>query len=147
IGILTNIGYAHNEGFTDKMQKITEKLKLFKNTEVLIYQKNQEVATALENFTTKQFVWSFGDEKDSLYIRKTTSTDATQLEFNYNDQEFEISIPFTDDASVENAVNSMMVLLYLGYEKQIVESRMQMLYPIEMRLKVKNGINNSTIID
>ena len=147
IGILTNIGDAHNEGFTDKMQKITEKLKLFKNTEVLIYQKNQEVATALENFTTKQFVWSFGDEKDSLYIRKTTSTDATQLEFNYNDQEFEISIPFTDDASVENAVNSMMVLLYLGYEKQIVESRMQMLYPIEMRLKVKNGINNSTIID
>lgn len=147
IGILTNIGDAHNEGFTSKTQKITEKLKLFINAKVLIYQKNQEVATALEHYTTKQFVWSFNDEKDSLFIKKSVLTDTTILEFVYDTQTFEVTIPFTDDASVENAVNSMMVMLYLGYDKPILERRMQMLYPIEMRLKVKNGINNCTIID
>ena len=147
IGVLTNIGDAHNEGFIDKTQKITEKLKLFKNAEVLIYQKNTQVANALEHYTTKQFVWSFSDETNSLCIKKSNSADKTILEFNYDAQEFKVQIPFMDDASVENAVNSMMVLLYLGYDKQILERSMQMLYPIEMRLKVKNGINNCTIID
>ncbi|HUH50971.1 MAG TPA: bifunctional UDP-N-acetylmuramoyl-tripeptide:D-alanyl-D-alanine ligase/alanine racemase [Flavobacterium sp.] len=147
IGVLTNIGDAHNEGFIDKTQKITEKLKLFKNAEVLIYQKNTQVANALEHYTTKQFVWSFSDETNSLCIKKSNSADKTILEFNYDAQEFKGQIPFMDDASVENAVNSMMVLLYLGYDKQILERSMQMLYPIEMRLKVKNGINNCTIID
>lgn len=147
IGVLTNIGDAHNEGFIDKTQKITEKLKLFKNAEVLIYQKNTQVANALEHYTTKQFVWSFSDETNSLCIKKSNSADKTILEFNYDAQEFKVQIPLMDDASVENAVNSMMVLLYLGYDKQILERSMQMLYPIEMRLKVKNGINNCTIID
>lgn len=147
IGILTNIGDAHNEGFSDKNQKISEKVKLFRNCEVIIYQKNSEIENALENYFVKQFVWSFSDETDALFIKKSLSGNATLLRFSYNNQNFEVEIPFTDYASVENAVNSMMVLLYLNYDKQAIESRMRMLYPIEMRLKVKNGINNTTIID
>src|SRR5690606_3567611 len=147
IGILTNIGDAHNEGFSSKNQKISEKIKLFNNCEVVIYQKNDEIEKALENYYIKQFVWSFSDDSDALSIKKSVSENATLLKFSYNNQDFEVKIPFTDYASVENAVNSMMVLLYLNYDKQTIESRMKMLYPIEMRLKVKNGINNITIID
>src|SRR5690606_2171382 len=54
---------------------------------------------------------------------------------------------FLDDASVENAIQCLMVLLHLGYEHTEIENRMALLYPVQMRLKVKNGINNSTIID
>lgn len=147
IGILTNIGDAHNEGFSSKAEKISEKVQLFKNCEVVIYQKNNEVSTALESYFIKQFVWSFSDESDALFIKKSLSGNGTLLRFSYNSQDFEVKIPFTDYASVENAVNSMMVLLYLNYDKSTIESRMKMLYPIEMRLKVKNGINNTTIID
>ncbi len=147
IGILTNIGDAHNEGFENKTQKISEKVKLFKGCEVVIYRKNIEVEKALDSCYIKQFVWSFTDEADALFIKKTLSGNLTLLQFNYNNQAFEVKIPFLDEASVENAIHSMMVLLYLNYDKQTVESRMQMLYPIEMRLKVKNGINNTTIID
>ena len=147
IGILTNIGDAHNEGFSNKNQKISEKIKLFKDCEVVIYQKNSEVENALKNHFVKQFVWSFSDESNALFIKKIFSENATLLEFNYNNQDFKVKIPFTDYASIENAVNSMMILLYLNYDKPTIESRMKMLYPIEMRLKVKNGINNTTIID
>ena len=147
IGILTNIGDAHNEGFKNKIQKISEKVKLFKECEVVIYHKNIEVEKALDSYYIKQFVWSFTDESDALFIKKTLSGNLTLLQFNYNSQDFEVKIPFLDEASLENAIHSMMVLLYLNYDKQTVESRMQMLYPIEMRLKVKNGINNTTIID
>ena len=38
-------------------------------------------------------------------------------------------------------------MLYFGYKHEVIESRVELLYPVEMRLKVKNGINNTTIID
>ena len=147
IGILTNIGDAHNEGFLSKQEKISEKVKLFRNSEVVIYQKNTAVEAALESYYIKQFVWSFSDKTDALFIKKSVSGNVTLLQFSYNSQDFEVEIPFTDYASVENAINSMMVLLYLNYDKPTIENRMKMLYPIEMRLKVKNGINNTTLID
>ena len=41
IGVLTNIGSAHDEGFENLQQKIKEKLLLFKESKVIIYQKNR----------------------------------------------------------------------------------------------------------
>jgi len=147
IGILTNIGDAHNEGFSTKNEKINEKIKLFKNSEVVIFQKNKEVDLALNKYNIQRFCWSFSDELGSIFIKKTNSENATFFKFNFENQDFKVEIPFTDDASIENAIHSMMVLLYLRYDKSVVESRMKKLYPIEMRLKVKNGINNTTLID
>lgn len=37
IGVFTNIGSAHNEGFLDIRQKINEKLRLFMKSEVIIF--------------------------------------------------------------------------------------------------------------
>src|SRR6478609_1626839 len=37
IGIFTNIGTAHDEGFVNEQQKIDEKIKLFKDSNVVIY--------------------------------------------------------------------------------------------------------------
>ena len=59
----------------------------------------------------------------------------------------DIHIPFQDDASIENAIHCLMVLLHLGYDRVTIEHRMYLLYPVEMRLKVKDGINSTTIID
>src|SRR5690606_14920610 len=130
-----------------KEEKIREKIKLFQDCEVVIYQKNELVTKALDSYFVKQFVWSFQPEKDALYIEKSILSNSTILNFSYNSQDFKVQIPFTDYASIENAVNSMMVLLYLNYSSVNIEERMQMLYPIEMRLRVKNGINNTTLID
>jgi alanine racemase len=147
IGILTNIGDAHDEGFIDKKQKISEKLKLFKHSDVVIFQKNELVEQLLQTYQANSFCWSFEKSDNALFIKKSTSKNVTTLTFTFHNQDFEVKIPFSDYASTENAINAMMVLLHLGYDKQTVENRMQMLYPMEMRLKVKNGINNSTIID
>jgi len=147
IGILTNIGDAHNEGFLDKNEKINEKIKLFKNAKVIIFQKNKNVNLALDQYNIQRFCWSFSEEPDSIFIKKTIVENATFFEFSFDNQAFNVEIPFTDNASIENAINAMMVLLYLRYDRSVVESRMKELYPIEMRLKVKNGINNTTLID
>ena len=146
IGILTNIGSAHDEGFANIGEKIKEKLKLFQNAKVLIYNKNKTI-DAFINPKVKTFSWSCKDENADVFIIKKAILDKTILNIKYQDAAFEIKIPFQDDASIENAIQCMMTMLYFGYDYKTIENRMELLFPVEMRLKLKNGINNTTLID
>ena len=146
IGILTNIGSAHDEGFSNIGEKIKEKLKLFKQSKLIIYQKNK-VVDALINPKIQTFSWSFSDETADVFVVKKVVNDKTVLQIKYTKASFEIQIPFQDGASIENTITCLMVLLHLKYDQKTIQSRVQWLYPVEMRLKVKNGINNSTLID
>ena len=155
IGVLTNIGSAHDEGFDNLSQKIKEKLLLFKKSKVIIYQKNDLVEECLIQFSDenhlserKFFSWSFSDKSANVFIlKKENKTATTQIEYQFKEETFELEIPFQDSASIENAISCLLVLLYFNYDFETIQSRMQMLYPVEMRLEVKNGINNCSIID
>lgn len=153
IGLLTNIGSAHDEGFENIGEKIKEKLQLFKDVDVLIYNKNKTIEQFLPSLgiptsgTRNLFSWSCKDKEADVFIRKNVVLDKTHLMVHYQKENFEVKVPFLDDASVENSIQCLMVLLYFGYSFETIENRMELLYPVEMRLKVKNGINNTTIID
>ena len=147
IGILTNIGSAHDEGFENISQKIKEKLKLFTNVEVLIYNKNKTIGAFL-NTAIKTFSWSFTDKSaDVFVVRNKNNT----FDFKENKYVLEgtvgLIVPFEDNASIENCMQCIVTMLYLKYDFTSIKNRIAKLFPIEMRLKVKNGINNSTLID
>ncbi|SFE45303.1 bifunctional UDP-N-acetylmuramoyl-tripeptide:D-alanyl-D-alanine ligase/alanine racemase [Flavobacterium xueshanense] len=146
IGILTNIGSAHDEGFVNLENKIAEKLKLFEHAQVLIYNKNEIINTFI-NPEMKIFSWSFDCKDADVFVSKKSALDKTFLNVQFGKQRFDIKIPFQDMASVENAISCVMVLLYFKYDEETIQNRMELLYPVEMRLKVKNGINNCSIID
>jgi alanine racemase len=146
IGILSNIGSAHDEGFHDAGEKIKEKLKLFSSVEVLIMNKNKTIQAFL-NPKIKTFTWSSEDGKADVFVIAKESSDKTEFKITYQKLCFSIVIPFSDQASIENALQCLMVLLYLRYNQEIIQQRMAMLFPVEMRLKVKNGINNTSLID
>ena len=147
IGVLTNIGSSHDEGFENTDQKIKEKLLLFKHANILIYQKKDRVDALLpQNIPT--FNWSFKDPSANVFVYKTeTKNKKTILYYQYKEQSYELEIPFEDSASIENAISALLVLLHFNYDNTVIQSRMSMLYPVEMRLKVKNGINNCGLID
>jgi alanine racemase len=145
IGILTNIGSAHDDEFASHEQKISEKLKLFSNVKLLILQKNKVVESLL-NPSIKTFTWSFEPGADVL-ISTSLQSGNTILSVTYSDSNFDVTIPFNDDASIENAINCLMLLLHFGYSHEVISERMAGLYPVELRLQVKNGINGCTIID
>ena len=146
IGILSNIGTAHDEGFHDAGEKIKEKLKLFSSAEVLIMNKNRTVEAFL-NPKIKTFTWSSEDGKADVFVIAKESPDKTEFKITYQKLCFTVTIPFSDQASIENALQCLMVMLYFRYDQDIIRQRMLLLYPVEMRLKVKNGSNNTTIID
>lgn len=146
IGVLTNIGSAHDEGFHDVGEKIKEKLKLFTSVEVLIMNKNRTIEAFLSP-KIKTFTWSSEDGKADVFVIAKENSDKTEFKITYQKLCFKIAIPFSDQASIENTIHCMVVLLYLGYDQVTIQQRIALLYPVEMRLKVKNGNSNTTIID
>ena len=147
IGVLTSIGPSHDEGFDSLEQKIKEKLLLFKDCEILIYQKNSVVDSCIP-LTKKLFSWSYTDQTADVFVsNKETHNGLTTLFYQYKGTAFQLQIPFQDNASIENSISCLLVLLYFKYDFAAIQSRMSLLFPVEMRLKVKNGINNCSIID
>jgi len=159
IGILTNIGEAHSEGFESIDQKVEEKMKLFNNAELVIYCSDEWVvdkAIVLNHESTFQKtgkhpfkIFSWGKiQKADLQIleikKKQTDTEITAL---YQNAEISIRIPFTDDAYIQNAITCWCVMLYLGVKDAVIAKRMKLLQPVNMRLELKKGINHCTIIN
>lgn len=152
IGIFTNIGTAHEENFVSISQKISEKLNLFTKADVLIYCSDysdiSERIASLELFRNiKLFTW--GRKNDAVLSVKEINVQQkhTRIHFVYSKKTYNIEIPFTDQASVENAIHCLATLIYLGYSEEDIAGRMKNLTPIEMRLASKQGINNCTIIN
>jgi alanine racemase len=147
IGVLTNIGSAHDEGFKNSEEKIKEKMLLFKNSEVVIYKKNNSVEQFISP-KTEAISWSFADTTATVFVSKKEHThENTLIEYTYKENVSTLKIPFLDDASIENVISCLSVLLYLEYDAKTIQNRIELLYPIEMRLKVKKGINNCSLID
>jgi alanine racemase len=152
IGLITNIGQAHDENFENQNQKVKEKLKLFQQAEVLIYCKDylsvHNQLTEDKNFQDiKQITWSKKTRADLLIGRITKSTSDSEIQAVYKNDFIRISIPFTDEASIENAIHCWATMLYLGYENSVIADRMKFLSPVAMRLELKEGINNCSIIN
>ena len=152
IGLFTNIGQAHDENFIHTNQKIAEKLKLFTKVKTLIYCADhleiKERLVQTENLKNiKTFTWSNKSNAD-LVIKKSSRKDhLTKIEGLYKNQKVEITIPFTDVASIENAIHCWSTLLLLEYDNEIIAHRMSNLSSVALRLELKEGINNCSIIN
>ena len=120
IGVITNIGTAHQENFDSVDIKCQEKLKLFHDAEIVFYPANDPVITR-----------HIGELKS-----KTIAY-----------QPWEGELPFIDRASKENAGACAAVAKYLGLNDELISERLKHLEPVAMRLEVKEGQRGCTLIN
>lgn len=145
IGIFTHLGNAHQEGFTTVEEKIIEKCQLFTNAEIVILEKNDWIE---KHIVAPTFTWSFEDTKANVFVlSKVKNNLKTTLEIQFKAETFKVSLPFTDDISIENAITCISTLLYLKTDISVIKERVSKLYNIEIRLQAKKGINNCLLID
>jgi alanine racemase len=143
IGIFSNVGSAHDEGFTDQQEKIREKLNLFANTEILVCCADQmSVMQEIKKSKIKSLTWAFRAAADYQ-----VSQHENKVVLKSREEEFEITLPFSDKASVENILHCMVAMRYLKYAPQVIQDRIHLLRSISMRLELKQGINNCQVID
>ena len=153
IGILTNIGSAHDENFLNHEEKIKEKMQLFSNADVLIYCRDYPAIhetvknCGILNSSVSVFTWSKKTRADLQVGRIARSEHETEVQAIYKNSFISIRIPFTDDASIENAIHCWALMLFLGLSNDVIEQRMELLSPVAMRLELKEGINNCSVIN
>jgi alanine racemase len=153
IGIFTNIGNAHDEGFKNRRQKICEKLLLFERSRHLIFcSDNEDLFSQIKIFQQKNktlqlFSWGKKSSNDLQIKAIEKKSSLTAIEAVYKRKKYHIEIPFTDDASIENALNCWSLVFVLKKNKEDIRERFRSLYPIEMRLEMKEGVNHCHIIN
>lgn len=152
-GIFTHLGKAHLENFSSIKELVEEKIKLFVNCTLLVYCKDfallcQAVDQAEFNKSPRLFSWSSSDSSADLLITNTTkSTESTLIEGVHQSVKIAVSIPFTDDASIENAIHCWAYLLAINCYSDIYRDKFLKISPVAMRLEMKKGINGCTIIN
>ena len=151
IGVLTNIGGAHQEHFNSLQEKCIEKLTLFRDCDIIIYNgDDEEVCKSVDRTlqSAREIAWSRRDADKPLFISSVKKGEAgTTIGYCYLGFQGSYTIPFTDDASIENSLHCLAVCLYLRLRPEQIAQRMAGLEPVAMRLEVKEAKHGSTLIN
>ncbi len=142
LGLFTNIGTAHNEGFSTMKEKVEEKAQLFSNSELVIYCKDHALINeVLQEKKIKTLSWGYTTEAD-VFIEKGEA-----YSIRYGKTHFTLSLPFTDAASIENCLHCVVVMMHLGLSQANIQTGLHALHAVAMRLELKEGINQCQLID
>ncbi len=144
IGIFTNLGSAHDEGFASHKEKADEKIKLFSGCEKVIYCRDHLLIH--ESLLAKGIPGLSWGYHDGATI-KIKAIDTSIFQVHFRTDTFTLELPFKDAASKENAFHVMAFMLYRGYKPSVVAERLRILLSVPMRLELKQGLNRCTIID
>lgn len=155
MGVLTNIGDAHNEGFINSRQKAIEKAKLFAGADTVFFGRevlqqalhpdNEDKGLYKEG--THFFSWSREAGATLQIVTEQKAEKQTQINASFENRQIQITIPFTDRASIDNAISCWCVLLQMKYPDAIIQERMLLLEPVEMRMQLKKAINNCYLLN
>ena len=151
IGIITNISNAHQENFNTAEEKCCEKLSLFKECDVIIYNADNNIladAVGSMLLPARKIAWSQKNPERPLYIYSIEKDgQGTTIRYQYLNIRDSYRIPFLDEASVEDSINCLAAALYLMIPPEKIAERMAQLEPVAMRLEVKEGKRGCMIIN
>ena len=151
IGVMTNIGPAHQENFESVEEKCHEKLSLFQDAKVLVYCADDAVVdecVATSLLRGERLAWSRQNPSAALFVSAVETLErGTRITYRFHGAEATMTIPFTDDASTVNCIHCLAVLLSLNFSAEEIASRMKRLEPVAMRLEVIQGVRNCTLIN
>ncbi|UJP65668.1 bifunctional UDP-N-acetylmuramoyl-tripeptide:D-alanyl-D-alanine ligase/alanine racemase [Mongoliitalea daihaiensis] len=150
IGIFSNIGTAHEEGFDSQLQKLIEKAQLFVASKFIIYRKEHvSIASYLEKTFAADRLIAWSDQAGADYtlsVKKEGSFSKIIL-LKPDLSMFTFTVPFTDEASLENIRHAIVASMVLGLQAGQIQQVLRHLRPVEMRLTLKAGIHDCLLID
>jgi alanine racemase len=146
LGLFTNLGPAHDEGFASRTQKLHEKLDLFASAKAIVYCRDQHAVAGAINqrfgATHELFSWGAGADADVQITRS-----GALAGIRYRGLHTELRLRFNDAASTENLFHCIAVMVYLGVPLHEIAERIASIEAVPMRLELKQGIQNSLLID
>ena len=152
IGVLTSLGAAHQENFRSLEEKCMEKLELMHDTKAMVYCSDNDIVSRCVRrmqYKGEKISWSMCDDQAAFFVKevKHLSSLSSKITYIWQDEENCFTIPFIDEASVENAITCAAVALHLGLTPAQLADRMPKLEPVAMRLEVKEGQRGCVLIN
>jgi alanine racemase len=151
IGILTNIGDAHQENFDSRIQKLVEKLSLFKNSDIIIYNADiPDISEAMElaGVGARSMAWTLKHEDAQIEVLSTQVIgQQMRVRYLFMGLDGEFTLPFCDEAGLENALNCLALMLYLAIPPEVIHAKLAQLEPIAMRMEVMEGKRGCLLIN
>lgn len=149
ICIFTHLGDAHGENFTSLQEKLAEKAVLFRYCHTVIGRESDALRyiASVADKQAKMLLWG---ESDTAAVKTKTvrlTDKEREVEIGFEGKVFCIRIPFPDEASYENCMNAVCVLLQKGIALEKIAAKVHDLQPIAMRMEIKEGINRCILID
>ena len=149
IGIFTHLGDAHGENFASREEKLAEKAQLFTSCQWVIGQTGEAleyIKTRVPSITSF-FLWGEDPQADIHVKTMNITLGHREVQVTFGNKHFILDIPFPDIASYENCMNAVSILLLKQYSPDVITSRVQQLSAIAMRMEIKDGINNCTLVN
>ncbi len=149
IGILTHIGAAHSSNFDSVEELIDEKIKLFVNSETIIFNGDNElVVNKITEIYSSKKLTSFGfKDHNDVFIKNDWKDRSKEVEIQYFDEHFSVPVYQRDEATISNVLCVICVLKEFGFENSKIIQKLNSLKSVEMRLESVNGIRNNLIIN
>ncbi len=150
IGIFTNIGQSHSEGFESKEQKIREKLSLFNSCENIIYCQDQcDVANLVMILFPKKNKINWGKTDKCYYQVSKVNIDkrSTEVRLKTKRQSFSFFLPFVEDSLVENGIHTIVLLLTLEVEKDDIQHMLNGIFKRPIRMEKLEGKDHCIVIN
>ena len=151
IGVLTCLGSAHQENFRSMEEKCLEKLELMHDTQALVYPSDDNTVSRCIRrlgYRGEKIGWSRTDSQAPLFVKEQTQTaSSTEVIYVFKGQTGSYTIPFIDEASIDDSIICAATCLHLGLTPEQLAERMPLLQPIAMRLEVKQGQHGCTLIN
>ena len=151
IGVLTRLGSAHQEHFRSMEEKCMETLELMHDTNALVYPMDDNTVSRCIrrlNYRGEKIGWSRTDSQAPFFVKETAQTNqSSHITYIYKGEQGEYTIPFIDEASIEDSIICAATALHLGLTMEQIAGRMEHLEPIAMRLEVKQGRRGCTLIN
>lgn len=147
--IFTHLGDAHGENFASLREKLAEKAVLFRYCRAIIGREG-EALNYIVSVADKQAQVILWGEGDAVAVKSRTlavTDKGRRVELAYKGHVFQIDIPFPDEASYENCMNAVCVLLMKGIAPERIAEKVSRLQPIAMRMEIKEGINRCVLIN
>ena len=151
IGVLTSLGAAHQENFRSMEEKCEEKIALFHDARVVVYDSDDETVSRClrkSGYAGEKIGWSRQSPNAAFYVSRVDTEGTTStIHYMYKGAEGCYSLPFIDDASLGCSFACACVALHLGLTADELGQRMAALEPVAMRLEVKEGRHGCTLIN
>lgn len=138
-GVFTNLGAAHDAYFSSRKQKAVEKNKLFKNVVKLVF------SSTWSEFISNPNSKTWGTEGD-VEVNINVNNKEAQISLVFKDSDEYFTIPFSDKASIENAINAYLMAKEIGVPSEVLENAIQKITPVAMRLELREAINDCYLI-